>query len=115
MGGVKCKALAKHEYKLVLVNEIIVAVNCPLLQHADNIIKKSLRSMFSDKKSVLDKGGHFFACLNSQNIEDFVESKSVEKISNVAVNVPFMCYYDKIYLLGTYDVIFSNKKTCLPL
>ena len=33
--GNKCMALAKHYYKLVLVNEIIVAVNCPLLQHQD--------------------------------------------------------------------------------
>ena len=32
-GNWECMALAKHEYKLVLVNEIIVAVNCPLLQH----------------------------------------------------------------------------------
>jgi hypothetical protein len=39
--GEKCKALAKHEYKLVLDSEIIVAVNCPLFQPADNIIKKS--------------------------------------------------------------------------
>ena len=31
--GEKCKALAKHEYKLV--DEIIVAVNCPLLQHQE--------------------------------------------------------------------------------
>ena len=89
-----------------------MAVNCPLFQHADNIIKKSLRSMFSDKKSVLDKGGHFL-CI-SQNIEDFVVSKSVEVFSNVAVNVPFMCYYDEIYLLGTYDVIFFNQRlVCL--
>jgi hypothetical protein len=33
--GKKCMALAKHEYKLVLVNEIIVAVNCPPLQHQE--------------------------------------------------------------------------------
>ena len=70
-------------------NEIIVAVNGPLLQHADNIIKKSLRSMFSDKKSVFDKGGHFVR--RSENIEDYVVSKSVDKFSNVAINVPFMC------------------------
>ena len=38
----KCKAFAKNEYKLVLVNEIIMAENCPLLQKADNIIKKSV-------------------------------------------------------------------------
>ena len=66
--------------------------------------------MFSDKKSVFDKGGHFL-CI-SQKIGDFVMSKSVENLSNVAVNVPFMCYYDEIYLLGTY---FFNQKTCLPL
>jgi hypothetical protein len=65
--------------------------------------------MFSDKKPGLDKGGHFL-CIY-QNIEDFVVSKSVETISNVVVNVPFMCYYNKIYLLGTYDVIFFNQKT----
>jgi hypothetical protein len=64
--GEKCQALAKHEYKLVLVHEMIVVVNCPLLQHADNIIKKSLRSIFGDKKSVLDMGGYFL-CI-SQNI-----------------------------------------------
>ena len=61
--GKKCMALAKHEYKLVLVNEILMAVNCPLLQHADNIIKKSLRSMFSDKKQSWTRVGIFFAYL----------------------------------------------------
>jgi hypothetical protein len=76
----------------------------PLLQHADNSIKKSLRSMFSDKNHSLH-----FLCI-SQNIEDFV-SKSVQKISNVAANVTFMCYYDTIYLLGTYDVSFFNQKS----
>jgi hypothetical protein len=67
--------------------------------------------MLSNKKSVLDKGRHFL-CI-SQNLEDIVVSKSVEKNSSVAVNVPFMCYYDKIYSLGTYDVrlvgLFNNK------
>ena len=77
MGGEKCKASAKHEYKVVLVNEIMVAVNCPLFQHADNIIKKSLRSMFIDKKSFMDKGGHFL-CISHNS----VVSKSVDKISN---------------------------------
>ena len=40
-----------------------MAVNCPLLQHADNIIKKSLRSMFSDKKQSWTRVGIFFAYL----------------------------------------------------
>jgi hypothetical protein len=87
LGGEKCRALAKHEYKLVLVNEIIVAMNCPQLQHADDIIKKTLRSISVIRIQSWTRVGI------SQNIE--------ENISNVAVNVPFVCYYDKIYLFGT--------------
>jgi hypothetical protein len=46
----------------------------------------------------------------SQNIEDFVVSKSVEHFPNVAI----MCYYDKIYLLGTsHDIFFDQKLVCL--
>jgi hypothetical protein len=44
--------------------------------------------MFSNSKSVLDKGGHFVR--RSDNIEDYVVSKSVDKFSNIAINVPFM-------------------------
>ena len=60
--------------------------------------------MFSDKMSVFDKGG---------NIEDIYCFQISWNFLNVAVNVPFMCYYENIYLLGTYDVIFFNQKTCL--
>ena len=81
----------KHRpiYKFRADNEIVIAVNGPLKQHADDVIKKALGSMFGEKKSVLDKSGHFVR--RSQKIEDYSVSKSVDSFSNVAKKAPFMC------------------------
>ena len=68
--------------------EVVVAVDGPKLQHADSVIKKSLRLMFSTSKSVADRGGHFVR--RSENIKDYSVSKVVDGFASVVKKTPFM-------------------------
>ena len=68
--------------------EISVAVNGPLLQHADPVIKAALRSMFKNSKDKRNMGGRFIR--RNNNVKDFAVSKSVDSFVNKPNIKPFM-------------------------
>ena len=69
--------------------EVAVAVNGPLVQHADSLIKEALKDMFKDAKDVKNRNGHFVR--RTQNIADYSVSKSVDSIVKKSKLRPFMC------------------------
>ena len=68
--------------------EVCVAVNGPKVQHADSLIRRSLRLMFSQSKSLGDRDGHFVR--RSENVKDYMVSKAVDGFVNVKNNKNFM-------------------------
>lgn len=72
-----------------LLNELIVAINGPLVQHADDIIKTALQRYWEKSKSSNDRSGHFVR--RSENISDFTVSKVVDKLVAEPPRLPFMC------------------------
>ena len=68
--------------------EICLAVNGPLLQHADVVIRAALREMYKDSKDIRNRGGKFIR--RNQNIADYSVSKSVDSFSNKPNSKPFM-------------------------
>ena len=72
-----------------LCNELIVAINGPLVQHADDIIKSALQRYWEKSKSSTDRSGHFVR--RSENISDFAVSKVVDKLVAKPPRLPFMC------------------------
>ena len=69
--------------------EVAVAVNGPLVQHADSLIKEALKDMFKDAKDVNNRNEHFVR--RTQNIADYSVSKSVDSIIKKCKLRPFMC------------------------
>ena len=69
-------------------NEICVAVNGPLLQHADPILKEALKMMYKTSKDTRDRGGRFIR--RNKNITDYDVSKSVDSFSKKPNSKPFM-------------------------
>ena len=69
--------------------EVSLAVNGPLLQHADKLIKKAIKEMFKDVKDVNNRGGHFVRRMD--NIADYSVSKSVDSFIKKSNLKPFMC------------------------
>lgn len=72
-----------------LCNELIIAINGPLVQHADDIIKSALQRYWEKSKASTDRSGHFVR--RSENIEDFAVSKVVDKLVAEPPRLPFMC------------------------
>ena len=69
--------------------EISVAVNGPLLQHADSVVEKALRDMFKNAKDMGNRGlGSFVR--RSENIVDYTVSKSVDAYKMKPKSKPFM-------------------------
>ena len=69
--------------------EILVAVNGPLLQHADSLLKEALKNMYKDTKDVRNRGGRFVR--RNENIADYTVSKSVDAFMLKPNLKPFMC------------------------
>ena len=69
--------------------EISVAVNGPLLQHADSLLKEALKNMYKDTKDVRNRGGRFVR--RNENIADYTVSKSVDAFMLKPNLKPFMC------------------------
>ena len=76
-----------------LFNELIVAINGPLLQHADEIIKSALQRYWEKSKRFADRSGHFVR--RSEKIVDFAVSKVVDKLVAEPPKLPFMCANSK--------------------
>ena len=55
--------------------EVSLAVNGPILQHADKLIKEAIKEMFKDAKIVNNRSGHFVRRVD--NIADYSVSKRV--------------------------------------
>ena len=72
-----------------LSNEIIVAINGPLVQHADDNIKTAQQRYWEKSKSSTDRIGHFVR--RSENISDFAVSKVVDKLEAEPMRLPFLC------------------------
>ena len=70
--------------------EISVAVNGPLLQHADPVLKKALKDMYKDAKDIRNRGAGRFVRRN-ENVADYVVSKSVDALLMKPNSKPFMC------------------------
>ena len=70
--------------------EVCVAVNGPLLQHADPILKEALTAMYKDSKDVRNKGGRFVR--RGSNITDYAVSKSVDAFTAKPNLKPFICW-----------------------
>ena len=68
--------------------EICVAVNGPLLQHSDLILKAALKEMYKDSKDVRNRWGKFIR--RNNNIVDYAVSKSVDSLLNMPNSKPFM-------------------------
>ena len=68
--------------------EVCLAVNGPLLQHADPVIKAALKDMYKDTKDTRNRGGRFVR--RNNNIEDYAVSKSVDSFVNQPNSKPFM-------------------------
>ena len=66
-----------------------MAINGPLVQHADEIIKTALKKYWEKSKSLTDRSGHFVR--RSENIPDFTVSKVVDKLVAEPPRLPFMC------------------------
>ena len=69
--------------------EVSLAVNGPLLQHADKLIKETIKEMFKDSKNVNNRDGHFVRRM--ENIADYSVSKSVDSFAKKQKLKPFMC------------------------
>ena len=72
-----------------LCNEMIVAINGPLIQHADELIKAAMRRYWEKSKAMADRSGHFVR--RSEKIDDFVVSKVVDKLVSEPPKLPFLC------------------------
>ena len=70
--------------------EVSVAVNGPLLQHADPVLIRALRDMYKDAKDLQNRGFGRFVRRNS-NIADYTVSKSVDAFKMKPKSKPFMC------------------------
>ena len=70
--------------------EVCVAVNGPLLQHADPLLVEALRDMYKDSKDLRNRGAGRFVRRNN-NIEDYQVSKSVDAFKMKPNSKPFMC------------------------
>ena len=70
--------------------EVSVAVNGPLLQHADSVLIMALRDMYKDAKDLQNRGIGRFVRRNN-NIADYVVSKSVDAFKMKPKSKPFMC------------------------
>ena len=68
--------------------EVCVAVNGPLLQHADPVIRAALKVMDQDSKDMRNRGGKFVR--RNNNIQDYTVSKSVDALVNKPKSKPFM-------------------------
>ena len=68
--------------------EICVAVNGPLLQHADPVIRAALKVMYKDCKDMRNRGGKFIR--RNNNVQDYTVSKSVDSFVNKPNSKPFM-------------------------
>ena len=68
--------------------EICLAVNGPLIQHEDVVIRAALREMYKDSKDIRNRGGKFIR--RNQNIADYCVSKSVDSFPNKPNTKPFM-------------------------
>ena len=69
--------------------EVCLAVNGPLLQHADPLLKKAIKEMFKDAKDVNNREGHFVR--RNNNIADYSVSKSVDSFVKEKNQKPFIC------------------------
>ena len=69
--------------------EVSLAVNGPLLQHADELINEPFREMFKDAKNVNNRSGHFVRRVD--NIADYSVSNSVDSFIKKSNLKPFMC------------------------
>ena len=67
--------------------EVCLAVNGPLLQHADPLIKKAIKEIYKDSKDVNNRDGHFVR--RNQNIADYSVSKSVDSFVKQKIQKPF--------------------------
>ena len=70
--------------------EVSVAVNGPLLQHADPVLIRALRDMYKDAKDLQNRGFGRFVRRNN-NIADYTVSKSVDAFKMKPKSKPFMC------------------------
>ena len=71
--------------------EVCLAVNGPLLQHADPLIKKATKEMFKNAKDVNNIDGHFVR--RNQNIADYSVSKSIDSFVKQKNQKPFLSLY----------------------
>ena len=68
--------------------EVCVAVNGPLLQHADAVIKAALVEMYKDTKDLGNRGGMFVR--RGNNIAEYAVSKTVDSFMKKPSLKPFM-------------------------
>ena len=69
--------------------EVCVAVNGPLLQHADTVLKEALIDMYKGAQDSRDRMGRFVR--RNEKIEDYCVSKSVDAFTKKPKSKPFMC------------------------
>ena len=68
--------------------EVCLAMNGPLLQNTDPLIKKAIKDMFKDAKNVNNRAGHFVR--RTENVVDYSVSKSVDQFVNQSNQKPFL-------------------------
>ena len=77
------------KYLPLAEREVCLAVNGPLLQHADPLLKKAIKEMFKDAKDANNREGHFVR--RNNNIADYSVSKSVDSFVKERNQKPFIC------------------------
>ena len=70
--------------------EVSMAMNGPLLQHAESVLSMALRDMYKDSKDLHNRGVGRFVRRNN-NVADYVVSKSVDAFKMKPKSKPFMC------------------------
>ena len=90
LGITLCGGLGFITVFIVLAEkEVALAVNGPLLQHADPLIREAIKDMFKNTKDINNRGSHFVR--RNQNIKDYVVSQSVDSLVKKPKLKPFMC------------------------
>ena len=72
-----------------MYNELVIALNGPALQHADDILKSALKIYFEKSKRSQEKSGHFVR--RNENIKDYAVSKVVDRLLSEPAKLPFLC------------------------
>ena len=89
LGITLCGGLGFITVFIVLAEkEVALAVNGPLLQHADPLFKEVITEMFKDTKDINNRGGHFVK--RNQNIKDFAVFQLVDSLLKKPKLKPFM-------------------------